>query len=302
MLNGNTSPTFSIVIPTYNRQAFILNTLESVWAQTYENFEVIVVDNASTDNTVELLRPLVKCGKIRLIEHPENYERARSRNTGMESARGDFLTFLDSDDFMYPDNLMDAVAFANDNPTIRCFHNLYELVGADRNVIYKYRFPDLTNRLAAIVAGNFMSCIGNFIARDVYLNYKFDTTPDLTGGEDWDFWLRVIADHDVGRIEKCNSGILHHSARTVTNQNIGAMERGLRYMVEKFRQDQHLSVIYRRYLDRIESNCYLYMNLLANDGRLTGAAFSYLLESIKSDKRVVFSRRFLQSLRRTLIG
>ena len=86
--------------------------------------------------------------------------------------------------------------------------------------------PSLANQVRAIANGNFMSCIGDFIHRDIYQKYRFDTSPELTGGEDWDFWLRVLADHKVGRIEKINSGILQHSGRSVNNQDVSSMQRG----------------------------------------------------------------------------
>src|SRR2546422_10993365 len=90
-------PFFSVVIPTYNRAAFIKATLQSVLSQTYAHFEIIVVDNCSTDNTGEVLGPFIRAGQIQFIKHERNLERARSRNTGMKAARGDFLTLLDSD-------------------------------------------------------------------------------------------------------------------------------------------------------------------------------------------------------------
>lgn len=294
-------PFFSVVIPTYNREQFIINTLESVFAQTYPHYEVIVVDNCSTDRTDEVLAPYIAAEKIKFIKHDQNYERARSRNTGMENAKGDILTFLDSDDFMYPDNLADAAEFALNNSELKVFHNLYELVDSSRKTIYKYKFPSLKNRLAAITSGNFMSCIGNFIHRDIYTNYRFDIVPDLTGGEDWEFWLRVLADYPIGRIEKYNSGIQHHAGRSVNNQSIETMEKGLKYMVEKFRNDEHLSKVYAGYLDRIEANSFLYLNLLANDGRLRKKAWGYLRTAFKKDKSVFLTMRFLRSLRRTLM-
>lgn len=203
-------PHFSIVIPTYNRQDFILATLESVFAQTYRNYEIIVVDNASSDRTKELLSPYVSAGKIRWIEHDKNYERARSRNTGINNSNGDYLTFLDSDDFMRPNCLADAAAFAEANPAVKVFHNLYELIDVNENIIYQYKFAPIKHRLRSIVAGNFMSCIGNFIHSDLYAHYQFDTNRDLTGAEDWDYWMRVLADHDIGRINQYNSAILQH--------------------------------------------------------------------------------------------
>jgi len=301
MTNLN-SPLFSVVIPTYNRDKFILNTLSTVFAQTYPHYEVIVVDNASTDETIELLRPFANSGKIRLIQHDQNFERARSRNTGMENARGDYLTFLDSDDFMRPNCLADAAEFSIKNPQYKCFHNLYDLVDADGTVLHKYKLRSLENRLDAITRGNFMACIGNFLHREIYESYRFDTIQDLTGGEDWEFWMRIIADYEVGRIEKYNCSIQQHSERTINNQNVEAMERGLKYMVSKFRRDEHLSIVYKDYLDRIEANCFLYLNLLANDNASHKLASDYLRQARKADTSVIFTSRFLRSLRRTVMG
>ncbi|MCA1594045.1 MAG: glycosyltransferase, partial [Acidobacteria bacterium] len=103
---------FSVVIPTYNRADLIVKTLRSVLAQTYPHFEVIIVDNCSTDNTQEVLQPFLASGQVRFVRHERNYERARSRNTGMSLATGDFVTLLDSDDLMYPSNLEDAARYA----------------------------------------------------------------------------------------------------------------------------------------------------------------------------------------------
>ncbi|HWZ23211.1 MAG TPA: glycosyltransferase family 2 protein, partial [Cytophagaceae bacterium] len=90
------APFFSIVIPTYNREKCILNTLDTVFSQTFRDYEVIVVDNCSTDQTELVLSEFISSGKIKFIKHDKNYERAKSRNTGMKAARGNFLTFLDS--------------------------------------------------------------------------------------------------------------------------------------------------------------------------------------------------------------
>src|SRR5215210_3581135 len=124
----NRDPLFSVVIPTYNRAGLILKTLNTVFSQTYSHYEIIVVDDCSTDDTERILAPYIKGGKLRFIKHEANYERACARNTGMENARGDFLTFLDSDDLMYPTNLADAADFIKANPEIKLFHNLVQLV------------------------------------------------------------------------------------------------------------------------------------------------------------------------------
>ena len=294
-------PFFSVVIPTYNRAAFIEATLQSVLSQTYPHYEVIVVDNCSTDNTKELLQPCIRAGRLRLIEHEQNYERARSRNTGMNAARGDFVTLLDSDDFMYPTNLADAATYACAHPEIKCFHNLYEVVDSERNVLRRYPMPSLKNQLKAIASGNFMTCIGDFIHREIYQRYQFDTKQELIGGEDWEFWLRVLADYRVGRIEKINSGILQHSGRSVNNQSLDSMKIGVEYLWAKLATDAHLSEVYRPYLKRIRSNSVLYMAILANTGGLFADARKYLSEAVTIDFRLLANPRFWRVARRACL-
>jgi glycosyltransferase involved in cell wall biosynthesis len=291
-------PFFSVVIPTYNRAAFIEATLQSVLNQTYPHYEIIIVDNCSTDNTEELLQKHIQADQIRFIKHDRNYERARSRNTGMSVARGDYVTLLDSDDFMYPNNLAHAADYARTHPDIKCFHSIYELVDTERNVLRRYPMPSLKNQLRAIAEGNFMSCIGNFIHREIYQNYRFDTTEDLTGGEDWELWLRVLADYKVGRIEKIDSGILHHGARSVNHHSLKTIRSGLDYLCRKLATDPHLSEVYRPYLKRIKANSFLYIATLANGAGLFGEARHCMVDAVATDFRVLAKTRFWRVARR----
>jgi len=294
-------PSFTVIIPTYNRAEFIRDTLESVLAQVYTNYEIIVVDNCSTDNTAEVLDPYINEKRIRFFRNDRNRERAYSRNVGLENAQSDYVTFLDSDDLMYPENLSDAADFAIQHPELKLFHNRYELRDRSGKVIYQYKLPSLAKPLRAISNGNFMGCIGNFLHRDIYTVYRFDPSEDLTGSEDWDFWIQLIGENKIGRIEKVNSGIVQHAERSINTQDVTAMARGLKYMVTKIRSSEKLSRIYAEYLDRIESNCFLYLNLLSNDAHDWRHGWKYLLRATQVDGSVVLTARFLRSLRRTLM-
>ncbi|MEP6743251.1 MAG: glycosyltransferase family A protein [bacterium] len=293
-------PFFSVVVPTYNRAAFIQVTLQSVLSQTYRHYEIIVVDNCSTDKTEELLQPYMRAGQIHFIKHEQNFERARSRNTGMNAARGDFVTLLDSDDFMYPTNLADAAEYARANPDIKCFHNLYEFVDSGRNVLRRQTLPPLDNQLKAIASGNFMTCIGDFIHRDIYEQYKFDATPELIGGEDWEFWLRVLARYKVGRIEKINSGIFQHAGRSVNNQSLDSMKRGLEHLCAKVENAPELAEVYRPYLKRIRASSLLYLAILANTGGRFREAREFLKRAVKSDVSLLGDARLWRAARRAL--
>ena len=95
------TPFFSIVVPMYNREAFIGRTLRSCLGQDFSDFEVVVVDDASSDRSVEAVRQFDD-PRIRLERHERNRGRCPARNTGLSVARGEWLVFLDSDDELLP--------------------------------------------------------------------------------------------------------------------------------------------------------------------------------------------------------
>ncbi len=295
-------PFFSVVIPTYNRADFIVKTLRSVLAQTYAHFEVIIVDNCSTDNTEELLQPFLASSQVRFFRQERNYERAVSRNKGMSLATGDFVTLLDSDDLMYPSNLADAAAYANAHPDMKCFYNLCEFVDTNGTAVYRAKPPSLDDQWKAITRGNFMACIGDFIHREIYTRYAFDTRPSMIGGEDWDFWLRVLADYKVGRIERVNSGIVQHGGRSVSNQDLASLRVGHQLLAEKLEHDPHLRAIYGAHLKRFKATTLVYLAILANTGAIYRTTLSYLRRAVAEDWSVVTSPQFLRVLQLALFG
>ena len=177
---------FSVVIPTYNREKYIANTLESVFNQSFQDFEIIIVDNCSTDGTVKLVEELMKQNdKIKLIKNSKNLERSRARNIGIENSLGDYITLLDSDDFLYENCLEDANNFLIKNPDIKIFHNYYELIDSNKVLVYKYIFPkNINNYHLNIIKANFLSCIGVFVEKNVLKEYKFDENDVVIGSED----------------------------------------------------------------------------------------------------------------------
>jgi glycosyltransferase involved in cell wall biosynthesis len=111
-------PTVSIIIPTYNREHVLGRAVQSVLAQTYQDFELIIVDDGSTDNTEKLVKSFTS-EKIRYIQHRENKGVAAARNTGIRSAKGDYIAFQDSDDEWLPEKLEKQMrAFATAPPEV----------------------------------------------------------------------------------------------------------------------------------------------------------------------------------------
>ena len=111
------SPRVSVVIPAYNAGAFIAETLDSVLAQTYGDFEIVVADDGSTDDTGERVKPFLSDPRVRYA-WGENGGVARARNRGMALARGEFIAFLDADDLWPKDKLEKQMAIMDANPEV----------------------------------------------------------------------------------------------------------------------------------------------------------------------------------------
>ena len=102
----NEHPFFSIVVPTYNRSAILLNTLQTILKQTYNDFEIIIVDDGSTDNTTEIIQPVLLNEKRVKLFKQINKERGAARNFGFSKSSGTYVIFFDSDDLMHENHLL----------------------------------------------------------------------------------------------------------------------------------------------------------------------------------------------------
>lgn len=106
----------SVIITAYNSERYIIEAIESVWAQTYTSLELICVNDGSTDKTAELLREYGD--KIIFLEHKTNKGIGAGRNTGLEVARGEFIAFLDADDIWQAGKIERQIQILRDNPSI----------------------------------------------------------------------------------------------------------------------------------------------------------------------------------------
>lgn len=132
-------PKISIVMPLFNAELYITETVNSVLRQTYENWELIVVDDGSVDSSRSIVSGISKNDKrIRILQNPVNVGVAKTRNRGVFSARGRYLAFLDADDVWMPDKLERQVSFMVEQACPMCFTS-YETIEADgshRNYVH----------------------------------------------------------------------------------------------------------------------------------------------------------------------
>lgn len=124
-------PFFSIVMCTWNRHHSIVRAIESVLAQSFEDWELIIVDDGSTDGTAELVRPFTHEHEHIVYVHHKHRGQALSRNAGLRLASGLFVTFLDSDDYYQPCHLETRNIMLLEYPEVTLLHGGVEVIGPD---------------------------------------------------------------------------------------------------------------------------------------------------------------------------
>ena len=210
------SPLFSIVVPTFNREDHIGRCLESIARQSYRDHEVVVVDNASIDGTVEVVLSFGSRLDIDVLVNDSNRERSYSRNRGAEYARGRFLVFLDSDDELRPDSLELAAAFVEAESERRFFFQRLTIVDESGATIYEPVIRRGHSMRRTLAEGNALSCSGVFVERSLFLAHRFNEAPELVGSEDWHCWIRIAADHEPVVCPGGGALLVDHATRTIS--------------------------------------------------------------------------------------
>src|SRR5262245_37262181 len=105
-----TAPKVSVIIPVYNREKYVGEAINSILTQSFTNFELLLIDDGSTDHSVEIMRSYTD-PRVRLVCNDRNLGIPRTRNIGLQLARGDYIAILDSDNFALSDRLAKQVAF-----------------------------------------------------------------------------------------------------------------------------------------------------------------------------------------------
>lgn len=290
-------PRYTIIIPTYNRADFIAITIRSVLAQTFTNFEIIVVDDGSKDDTETVVKAI---SDPRLSYYKkENGERGAARNYGISLAKGQYVTFLDSDDQLYPNHFAEAekIAAANNDPEM--FRTAYEYRTSDGKLLsQKLHGNDINLEL---IRGNMLSCIGVFVKREIIAEVNFSNNRKLSGTEDWLLWLRLAARYKIYGSNVITAVMIDHDSRSVMNYDEAEMLTRTELLMEGLRADEVFMQRWNKYLVRIEAHMlsYIAMHLVLSGEKKK--AIKYFIDAIKLDIGELFTRRSLAILKRSII-
>lgn len=210
----------SIVLPTYNGERYLQQSIQSVLSQTYRDLELIIVDDCSTDGSSEIIRRFAeRDSRVRNVRNEENQKLPRSLNIGFRQARGGYLTWT-SDDNFYQDNAIEAMVEALERSPG------YGMVYSDMACIYEegveLRRPsmDMSRFYVDDVVG---AC---FLYRRQVLETVGEYDPDLILVEDYDYWLRISQRYEILHIPECLYHYRYHNGSlTMTREREIAAQR-----------------------------------------------------------------------------
>jgi len=188
----HSTPFFSVVIPTYNCLDLLKRALESVFSQTYQDFEIIVIDNSSNDETQNFLFN-IDDSRIQTIIVQNNGVIAHSRNKGIENAKGSWIAFLDSDDTWKPEKLhtVTEVIGQNSDTILFCHDEWLVHKGKMQNRLkYGPSSSDIYERL--LFKGTFLSTSAVILRKDAaVISGGFSEREDFALAEDYEYWIRL---------------------------------------------------------------------------------------------------------------
>ena len=192
-------PLVSVIIPTYNRADLVRQALASVKAQTYRDFEIVVVDDGGTDGTCEVLSAW---REIRVLRHARRRGVSAARNTGIAAARGQWLAFLDSDDLWLPDKLARQISWLEGQPELLMCQTDETWVRRGVRVNKPLSHRKVAGRIfLPSLARCMISPSAVILNRRLFADHGgFDET--LPAAEDYDLWLRLTWRYEVGLVDE----------------------------------------------------------------------------------------------------
>ena len=184
----------SIITPMYNSEKFIDSTIQSVQSQTYQNWEMIIVDDASTDRSIEIVKKIMSNEpRLQLKQLVDNLGPAHTRNNGIKLAKGRFLAFLDSDDLWHKDKLEKQIKFMQKNEYAFTFTGYEKIDEKGKKIGNILPFKDQVT-YHDLLKSNHIGCLTAMIDLKI-LGYKM-YMPDIKKRQDQGLWLEILKEID----------------------------------------------------------------------------------------------------------
>ena len=196
----------SIIIPTHNRSHFLLEAVDSVLNQSYADWELIIIADACTDNTSELIKPYLQDHRITITNTAANLGGGGARNLGLDMANGEYISFLDDDDIWHQNKIETQLNFLKRNPQtslVYCNFNQWRHSGIKKEVILK----SSTSLKELLVVNRIGSFSFVMVTSKELGNTRIDS--ELRSAQDWDLWTKLLENSNTVA-QNCNMNLVDY--------------------------------------------------------------------------------------------
>ncbi len=213
----------SVVLPTYNGEKYLSQSIDSVLAQTYSDWELIIIDDGSTDRTEEIARSYAdKDKRITYYKNPKNIQLPRSLNRGFAMSVGEYLTWTSDDNVYYPDAFETMVKTLESDRELGFVFSSCDVIDADGKKVDEWIMPE-NMELRQIMGTNIVGACFMYTRR-VYAIVG-DYNPSLFLAEDFDYWQRIFANFKVKPIEKTLYAYRRHAENLTSTRSQDEISR-----------------------------------------------------------------------------
>ena len=199
-MNDGSPPLVSVILPTYNRESYLAESIESVLVQTYTNFELLIVNDCSTDRTLSYWMILEKDQRIRVIESEINKGVSASRNIAVKLAVGKYLAMMDSDDICFSKRFERQVAFLEKHPQTYVLGSSAIVIDSQGKIVNEWRLPkrDRLIRWHSIFRNSRVFCNPSVMMRASIFNYVPKYNEKIRFSEDSELWASIFPHKELG--------------------------------------------------------------------------------------------------------
>ncbi|NJN29045.1 MAG: glycosyltransferase family 2 protein [Synechococcales cyanobacterium RM1_1_8] len=284
-------PKVSIIIPAYNALEYLPQALASVDNQGFNDFEVIIINDGSSDGIEEWFKQHIQDAKYRLITQT-NQGISGARNRGVQASQGDYIAFLDADDMWAPSKLEQQVACLDHNPTTALVHTWLAMVDVTGKATGRVLQSQAQGQVyESLLLQNDVACASVMVRRHCFEQVgEFDR--DLLSMEDWDMWIRMAQHYQFAVIPEALT--FYRQVPTSLTKDCRQMERAFDLVIEKSFQAAPAALKGLRPLTCGYANFCLAWKALqsvAQDARL---ASHYHLKGLRAAPKLLFSRENLR--------
>jgi len=229
---------FSVIIPVYNRSHLIGETIDTVLAQSYPQFEIIIVDDGSKEDIKAVIDKKYSNEPRLRFFRKQNEERGAARNFGLRHANGDYAVFFDSDDFMKPDYLETLHRIITEHPGIKLLATKYDYDNNGKTEHHPFLQPLIEGWYGQdlFLKGNILACNYAIKIKDHSFNY-FPSERELASMEDWLFLLENLSDNKIFIRNKICITMRQHDERSMSNNQkvIEARKKAIDWVLKRLK-------------------------------------------------------------------